>query len=174
MEYPLLTSRLSISPLAASDLDAFVSYRQDPAIARYQGWDADYSKEQGKSLIDSQRAVTLPSHGNWLQLGLRHREDGQLVGDVAIHNLDEPERSVELGFTIARPYQGKGFAKEAVSEVMAHLREHKFSKFVANTDARNAPSIAILTRLGFNQVPEKSWTEQFKGELVTVLWFETN
>lgn len=160
--------------MTLADLDEFVAYRRNETVARYQSWDVDYSLEQGRSLIASQIGITFPARGNWLQLGLRNREDGHLVGDVAIHNLGESEASVEIGFTISKPYQGKGFAKEAVSEVMAHLREHNIPKFVASTDARNEPSIALLTRLGFSQIAERTWTEQFKGELVTVLWFETN
>ena len=108
--------------MALADLDEFVAYRRNETVARYQSWGVDYSLEQGKSLIDSQIGITFPTSENWLQLGLRNRFDGHLVGDVAIHNLGESEATVEIGFTISKPYQGKGFAKEAVSEVMAYLK----------------------------------------------------
>lgn len=136
MKYPLLTPRLSIEPLSIADLASFVSYRQDPEIARYQGWDASYSREQAIELITSQQGVLLPDLDDWLQLGIRSRDTGELLGDLAIHTVevdaevevgvdveDEVAQTVfEIGFTIATQHQGKGFAREAAAVLMNTLK----------------------------------------------------
>ena len=70
MAYPILTERLSIRPLAMVDLDTFVSYRQDPEIARFQSWETTYSKNQAIDLIESQAVSVLPKKGEWLQLAI--------------------------------------------------------------------------------------------------------
>ena len=181
MKYPLLTQRLSIEPLTLVDLDSFVSYRQNPEIARFQGWDASYSRVQAIELIKSQQGVLLPELDDWLQLGIRSRETGELLGDVALHTVDvgddvvDADRTVfEIGFTVAARHQGKHIAREAAAALMGHLvAEVGAQKFIASSDRRNLPSIKVLLALGFKQDVSKTWTEEFKNELVTMDHFET-
>lgn len=173
MIYPLFSERLSIEPLAASDLETFVSYRQNPEIARFQGWETSYSLQQAQELFDSQVGVSIPKEGDWLQLAVRERGNEELVGDLALHTLDADRGSFEIGFTISPNYQGRGFAKEAASTLINYLAsEQGVKKFIANTDSRNTASIKVLLALGFKWNPDKSCTEDFKNEVVTVHHFE--
>ena len=173
MTYPLLTPRLSIEPLKLSDLDTFVSYRQDADIARFQSWDTTYSAEQAVELIECQAEIKLPNEGQWLQLGIHDQNSGELVGDLALHLVSESQSVFELGFTLASQHQGKGFAREAASRLMSDLfSEVGAEKIVAHTDRRNTASIRLLLSLGFKSHPEKSWTENFKNETVTVDYFD--
>lgn len=172
MLYPLITNRLSISPLALGDLEAFVGYRQDPLVARFQSWNIDFSREQGLELIHSQAEVEFPTLGDWLQLGIKEISTGKLLGDLALHALEQEHR-YEIGFTLARANQGKGFAKEAAAKLLEFLFNEKHALSVeASTDRRNIASINLLKSLGFTQVPSRSWVEEFKGETVTVDVFE--
>lgn len=172
MIYPLSTQRLSIRPLALSDLEAFVSYRQDPDVARYQSWETSFSHEQGKALIQSQDGIELPAPGEWLQLAVHELSTGQLVGDVALHQLAAP-REFEIGFTLATAHQGKGYAFESTSRLLEFLiNEIWATKVIATPDSRNAKSISLLSKLGFTRNSSKCWVEEFKGETVTVEYFE--
>jgi GNAT superfamily N-acetyltransferase len=182
MKYPLLTPRLSIEPLSIADLASFISYRQDPEIARYQGWDSSYSREKAIELITSQQGVFLPKLDDWLQLGIRSRDNGELLGDLALHAVevdvdveDDAAKTVfEIGFTVAAQHQGKGFAREAAAALMNTLTaEFGAKKFIASSDRRNIPSIKVLLALGFKPDESKTWTEEFKNELVTMHHFET-
>ena len=173
MIYPLFSERLYIEPLASPDLETFVSYRQNPEIAQFQSWEPSYSLKQAEELLESQAGVSVPKSGEWLQLAVRKRSNNELVGDLALHALDDEHHCFELGFTIAPNYQGKGFAKEAVTSIIqALIDEVGARKFIANTDSRNAASIRVLLGLGFKWNPAKSWTEEFKNEVVTVNHFE--
>ena len=173
MDYPLETPRLSISPLTYAELETFVSYRQDPAIARYQSWEVTYSIGDAQDLVSSQAGVDLPGVDQWLQLAIRHKETGNHVGDLALHNLGN--QVFEIGFTIASAQQGQGFAKESASRLIRQLFDEGIAQvIVANTDARNSASIGLLTSLGFSQVVENGWEEEFKGEHVFVQHFVLN
>ncbi len=173
MIYPLKTIRLRIKPLSKEDSADFAAYRSDPEIARYQSWDTPYSKAQALELIESQTGMNLPPKGQWLQLGIYLIETGELIGDLALHALEETEPSFELGYTISKRFQGQGYAKEAVATLMENLtREVGAKRFIATPDSRNLPSIKLLQSLGFMQRPERSWDEFFKGENVTVDYFE--
>jgi RimJ/RimL family protein N-acetyltransferase len=171
--YPLLTERLSIEPLALSDLEPFVKYRQNPEVARYQSWDGSYSVAQGRELIESQAGLVLPESGQWLQLAIHDRKSGTLIGDLAIHSLENELNCFEIGFTLANQFQRRGYGKEAAERLLEHLvTQAGAKKFIATPDSRNQASIRLLLALGFEQRQEKAWTEEFKGETVAVFYFE--
>lgn len=172
MTYPLLTKRLSIRPLSDSDKDSFVAYRQDPEIARFQSWDTTYSLQQATDLIKAQSGLELPTRDEWLQLAIHEILSGDMVGDLALHNLQNEDADYEIGFTISKEHQGKGFAKEAASRLIDFLfLDHDATKLIAQTDQRNIASMRLLNSLGFLQDPAKSCNEDFKGEQVTVDYF---
>ena len=169
MFYPLLTERLSIQPLAMADLESFVTYRRDPDIARFQSWDTSYSHSQAKELIESQNGVLLPAKGDWLQLGIHFGTGKELIGDLAIYRLEEDAVEFELGFTLAKQFQGHGYARESLLALMDYLfNEVSATKLWAITDRRNINSIKLLEAVGFQCDLDRTFTEEFKGENVTV------
>lgn len=170
--YPLLTSRLSIRPLQVKDIDAFVGYRQDPNVARFQSWNTTFSRQDGLDLLRSQVGVMLPEPGEWIQLGIHHRLSGELLGDVAVHTRDHTRKSYEIGFTLAPTSQGRGYAREAVRTVLRVLfSEAGAQEVIATCDSRNERSISLLRALGFGADASRGWTENVKGETVTVDFF---
>lgn len=173
MEYPLVTERLSIWPLGLHDLEVFVGYRQDPEVARYQSWSPDYSQTQAGQLIEGQENQTFPVPGDWLQLGIHLLGSTQLIGDLALHNVEGELGCFEIGFTLASSFQGMGYAREAASALVINLEQkHDAQRLIASTDARNLASISLLNQLGFAHDPNRDWEEFFKGEDVKVLFFE--
>ena len=173
MPYPLVTPRLSIEPLTLGDMYSFVGYRQDHEIARYQSWETDYSLTQAAELIESQQGVKIPRSGDWLQLAIHDRMSGALLGDLGLHALHAAEGSYEIGVTLAAEQQGKGFAREAARRLLEFLfNEVGATTVSANCDNRNAASTKLLEALGFRNVPEKGWSEMFKGESVVMEFFE--
>lgn len=138
----LTTPRLIVRPFREADLPAFTAYRNDPAVARYQGWALPYPAEAAQDMLSGralgedgwvQRAVTLPA--------------GTLLGDVAL-NTHGPQ--AELGVTLATHAQGRGYAREALTALIAHafavLGLHRLH---AGIDPRNEPVTRLLTRLHF-------------------------
>jgi RimJ/RimL family protein N-acetyltransferase len=174
VHYPIVTERLILAPLTLADLHTFVSYRRDPAIARFQGWETTYSDDDARTLIDSQAGVSIPKKGQWLQLAIHHQTTGEHVGDLALHSVVGDDAVYEIGFTIAKIHQRQGFAREAASSLMEILStDVGATKIVANTDRRNTASVKLLEALGFVREPSRSWTEKFKTEVITVDYFET-
>jgi RimJ/RimL family protein N-acetyltransferase len=172
MPFPLLSQRVSVEPLTLRDVDEFVRYRQDPETARFQSWDTSYSTQQGVDLVQSQTDVVLPAPGDWLQLAIHDRETGELLGDLALHTIDDVELTFEIGFTLATKNQGSGIAREAVRRLLDFLFDEVGAISVcAHCDSRNSRSIALLDALEFEQRPADSTIENFKGEPLIVNFF---
>lgn len=172
MEGPeILTRRLRLSPLTASDAPAMYEYRSDPEICRYQSFEPG-SLEEVEDLIEGQQHTAFDTAGTWFQFAVRQREDGGLVGDIGTHFLAGDPRQVEIGFTVSPKYQGRGYGTEAVNGVLGHLfgplGKHRV---FASVDPENKSSIALLKRVGMRQEAHHRKSFWFKGVWVDDLVF---
>jgi RimJ/RimL family protein N-acetyltransferase len=159
----LETPRLRLRPFADADLEPFLAYRSDPAIARYQSWDAPYPRALAEAFIERMKNVQSLAPGDWLQLAVERKDQPGIVGDVALHLLDS--RQAEIGFTLARPFQGKGYATEAVVRLIDHLLgEMQLHRVTATCDAANLPSARLLERVGMRREGHFLDHAWFKGD----------
>ncbi|MCJ7670606.1 MAG: GNAT family N-acetyltransferase [Acidimicrobiia bacterium] len=147
--FELTTARLTLRPLQASDVHAFVAYRRDPMVARYQGWDPSYSAADAEQLVTTQpEAPGRPDE--WLQLAIIDRADGALCGDCAVRVVSGQPRTAEIGVTLTREHQGRGIATEALGAVLGRLfGEVALHRVFAEADDRNTAVHRVLERLGF-------------------------
>ena len=163
------TDRLLLRPFTGDDLAAFVAYRSDPDVARYQSWDTTYSQADAERFLRSQDGLMFGAAGAWFQLAIADRRTGTLYGDCAVRVSAEQPATAELGITLARASQGNRVATEALSAVVAELFErHDMHRVFAETDDRNAPVARLFERLGFRceaRLVEADW---FKGEWSTL------
>lgn len=146
------TPRLLVRNFTASDLEAFLDYRNDPAVAKYQGWSVPYSREKGVAFIEGMKDIHAPKQGQWLQLALESKETKALVGDIAFCIKEEDARQAVIGFTIASKYWRMGFATEALTILLDYLFEDiDLHRVVADCDTENVGSWKTLEKLGFRR-----------------------
>ncbi len=108
--------------------------------------------------------------GEWIQLAVVTAVSDELIGDVGLY-LEPDCSTVELGFTLARPFHGQGHATCAVLAV-SELVFPFVSQMRAITDARNTSSSAVLDRTGFIKRAEQEVV--FKGEpCIEYIYFKT-
>ena len=165
------TSRLRARSFSAADVEAFVAYRANPDVARYQSW-SDYTLERGEAFVGSLQGATPGVPGEWFQFALEARSDGILVGDLAFKvDADEP-REAEVGFTLAPAQQGKGYGTEALTALLDYAFEaFGLHRVVAVTDALNAPAAALLERVGMRREGHFVENVFFKGAWGSELGF---
>ncbi len=141
----ITTKRLRLRPLVESDAARLAAYRSHEDVARYQSW-STFSLDDALALIHHD--------GAWSQIAIALRDTDEIIGDIGV--CAAPDGSAEIGFTLAPEHQGRGYASEAVRAVV-----EQFPRAVAIIDARNAPAIALVTRLGFRL--QKTERAEFKG-----------
>ena len=158
----LLSPRLVLRRFRPSDLAAFCGYRSDPRVARYQDWES-CSEEEGRQLLEQQMTLHPDVPGTWFQVAIELAEAGALIGDCGLHTLADRPRQAEIGFTVARDHQGKGYATEAVARLLEYafgtLEKHRV---IAVTDARNLPAARVLERVGMRR----------EGHFIENIWFK--
>jgi RimJ/RimL family protein N-acetyltransferase len=149
------SSRLTIRRFREADAEAFAAYRDDPEVARYQGWDRPYTVSQAREFVSGLRDLHPGRAGTWFQFAVCSRGSSTLLGDVGLRTTDEDPPRGELGFTFASAHQGCGYAREAVQEIIRYaVATLGMRRIFATTDAPNAPSRKLLTHLGFRLVRE--------------------
>ncbi|HET7228981.1 MAG TPA: GNAT family protein [Longimicrobium sp.] len=160
----LETERLRLRRLERRDLPALLAYRNDPEVARYQGWGDGFSAEQGAAMLEAQTGLEPGTPGAWFRWMMEEKATAAVVGDVAMCVAAEDTRQAELGFTLAREHQGRGLAAEAVRAVLGWaFGELALHRVVAVTDARNDAAAALLQRIGFRREAHFIQNVWYKG-----------
>lgn len=161
MELLFQTERIICRQFESGDLQAFAHYRAQPDVAKYQSW-TEYSYQDALVLFDEMQKFEFGTLGNWFQLAILTKESEQLLGDLAVHFIDDSQ--IEIGFTFAPDFQGQGYASEAVIGLLNYLFSNlKPHRVVATTDCENLPSWLLLERVGFRREAHFIQNVFFKG-----------
>ena len=156
------TPRLTVRAMVPADVEAFVAYRSDPDVARYQSWE-DYTLDQGRQLVDEMQGQQPGTPGEWFQFAIADA-DGVLIGDLAAHVDADEHTQLEVGFTLAPSQQGKGYGTEALRGLLAYAFDSlAMHRVIAITDEENASAAALLSRVGFRKEAHFIDNVFFKG-----------
>ena len=142
----LATERLLLPPLTREHTPQLIALYSDPEVARYVGGSSltpEHTAAQAGRLADEWR-----DHG-YGQSAVVDRETGEFLGRVGLHYWPD-WNEIELGYVLAASAQGRGLAAEASRAWIDWARSAPgIDSLTAVIDPRNAPSIALARRLGF-------------------------
>ena len=159
---PLPARRLTLRRFTEADVEPFLAYRNDPAVARYQSWER-CGRAEAKEFIRSHQSREAGVPGEWFQIAIALKDTNALIGDCAVKVLAQDPRQATIGVTLARLNHGQGFAVEALSCLLDGLFARlKLHRVVADTDVENIKSWTLLERLGLRR----------EGHLRQSLWFK--
>jgi RimJ/RimL family protein N-acetyltransferase len=151
------TSRLRLRPVTMDDLDVLHAIWSDPDVARYL-WDgAEVSRELAatvlSSLVRTFRDRDLP---NWTAI-----RAGEPAGYCGLRPLEGTEE-IEVVYSIARPFWGRGLATEAVRATLRYaFEEWELERVVGVANVENVASRRVLEKLGMRH----ERTARYQGEL---------
>lgn len=93
----------------------YAEFGSDPEMYRYSGWNPYATPEMARKTVEQFiENYSDPHFYGWII-----ELEGYLAGTIGAY--DYKDDTVEVGFSIAREYQGKGHAGEALSAVLDHL-----------------------------------------------------
>ena len=141
------TPRLLLRPGFPEDAPALAAAIADEAIARNLAnvpW--PYRMRDAEAFLASPRDPVLPS------LLIFERTDGapQLAGCCGLGR--RPSGAVEMGYWIARPYWGRGYATESCTALIEMARTLALPSLEGSHFVDNPASGRVLEKLGFEPV----------------------
>jgi RimJ/RimL family protein N-acetyltransferase len=138
------TARLLLRPGWAEDARALAAAIGDERIVRNLAtapW--PYSLSDAEAFLARPRHPVLPS----LLVFARTGGAPQLVGACGLG--PKPSGAVELGYWIARPFWGRGYATEAAGAVIDIARALRVPRLIGSHFLDNPASGRVLEKLGF-------------------------
>lgn len=144
----LSTERLRLRALAGGDAPALLALYGDPEVMRHWVHPPWTALAQARQAIGEARADSRA--GRALHLAIESRADGRLAGSCALYDIVAPQRRATLGYLLARPYWGRGLAREALQAMLDYgFGALGLQRIEAEVDPHNPASQALLVRLGF-------------------------
>lgn len=151
MSLDLYTHRLHLRRLLPSDFAEFLSYRADPEVTRYQGFDV-MNDQQALHFIQENLGLNYGTPGQWVQYAIALRDTDVLIGDCALHRQAQDPTTAEIGITLSPRAQHAGYAQEAMEALLSFLFEqYDMRRVVGITDVQNTASARLLERVGFRR-----------------------
>jgi ribosomal-protein-alanine N-acetyltransferase len=170
------TPRLELVPLAGA-LELLVEGRRDEAervlgIALPDWWPDRH--DLGFLAFRSRQLAAEPDDRDWMPRLVVLSEAHAIIGHAGFHgkpgkNAREDPDAVELGYMIFAEQRGRGYATEVVRALVKWASdEHGVPRFIASIGPENAPSLALVRKLGFVEVG-RHWDDEDGEELEFLL-----
>jgi RimJ/RimL family protein N-acetyltransferase len=149
----LRTERLLLRRWREEDRRPFAAINADPEVMEF--FPAPLVREESDELLERiERGFERHGFGLW---ALELRESGELIGfaGLAVTAFEAHFMpAVEVGWRLARPAWGKGYATEAGRASLDHaFGELGLEEIVSMTTVRNRRSRAVMERLGMTRDP---------------------
>lgn len=150
MKIMIETVRIKLRPIKSKDNEQVFNYRSDTETNKYQGFIPKYLNEVDDFISKNPTEFNKPE--SWFQLVIIEKKSNEIVGDLGIHFIGDDGCQCELGCTLSKKQQGKGFATEAMKITIDYLfnslNKHRIT---GSVDPRNIDSIRLLERLNFRR-----------------------
>jgi RimJ/RimL family protein N-acetyltransferase len=152
------TERLIMRGWRESDLAPWAAMNADPEVRRHLGRLLTF--EQASAwVLNFQDDLDRHGFGFW---ALEVRVSGEFIGFTGLGAVDEvmPITGVEIGWRLARPAWGHGYATEAALGALAYgFDTMGLPEIVAVTMARNLRSRAVMQRIGMTTDPAEDFDD---------------
>lgn len=146
----LEAGRVVLRELTALDAADIFAVFSDPAVMRYWSREPMQAGSEALGLIEQMSAGR--RDGTFYQWGIELLAASRIIGTVTLFCIDLAHRRAEVGFALGRAWWGRGLAREAVLRVADHAFDSMgLERLEADADPRNAASLALLGRLGFQR-----------------------
>lgn len=160
-ELPVIrTDRLVLKEVADEDAAAFAAMDKDDELNRY--WGANWRDYAPKNPSDKWFLKDIRSDfkkKRELPLGIYF--ENSLVGEVVLHRFGY-QSEAEIGMRVMRPWQGRGFAREALLGLMEYgFCKLGLERIEACAYKENAPSVYALKSAGMRPCGEDNEKQYF-------------
>lgn len=141
------TPRLRLRPPSLDDVEGIAGYAGDPDVARYVSWPRHRSRRDAEAFLHY--ALAAAEQGRERTWVVVERASEALVGTIGLRLQGH---RVELGYVLARPHWGRGYATEAAGAVVAWaLARPDIHRVWAVVDVDNTASARVLEKVGMQR-----------------------
>ena len=144
----LWTEQLILRRYREEDAEELYHYLgADPSMYQYSGWNPYATLERAQETVRRFIAGYEDAHAySWVM-----DVDGVVVGTIGAY--DYQDGQIEVGYSVVRGWQGRGFATEALQKILEYLTDNEGIPCVtAWCAAENTGSCRVLEKAGMKLV----------------------
>ena len=150
MTGPIETERLLLRRWREADREPFAAINADAEVMYWHGRGPLTRQGSDASIDRYEEHFEKYGFGFW---AIERKGDGAFLGVTGLRHVDEPDRPdvpcVEIGWRLARPMWGRGYATEAARAALADGFERaSLEEVLAWTAVANARSQAVMRKAG--------------------------
>ncbi|MBO0871137.1 MAG: GNAT family N-acetyltransferase [Micromonosporaceae bacterium] len=146
-----VTARLLLRELTDADHASVHGPATDPEVTRYTDWGPNTPQATAAFLAEAQRTAARRPRTHFT-LAVVERRDGGLIGTVGLGVTSPEQHRGQMGYWVARPHWGCGYATAAARSVLDFAFDQlKLHKVVATCDPENAASARVLEKIGMQR-----------------------
>lgn len=161
----LETERLILRQVTQEDADQLYEILCDPEVAKYDYFYPVKSKDEVIKFIERYKQEL--EENEEITWGIILKETNKLIGTCCIGDFNEGARRAEIGYDIAQVEWGKGYATEAIKEIVAFgFNVMNLNRIEATITPGNNASVRVLSKLNFVQEGIVRERDLMKGQLV--------
>lgn len=157
----LRTDRLILDGHRLDDLDALSAMWGDPAVYRHIGGVPRPREDVWIRLLRSIGTWTAFGYGSWV---IREAENGPAIGEAGLIEarrvIDPAIDAPEMGWVLAPPAHGRGYAREALTAILHWADARGLARTQCIIDPGNASSIALAKRVGYRPLGDARYHDR--------------
>jgi RimJ/RimL family protein N-acetyltransferase len=140
--------RLRLRQLAEADVDDLFGIFSDEKMMRY--WSSKPMKDRAEAQQLLARVQRQFGEKTGFQWGVERKEDRRLLGTCTLFHVHPGNRCAEVGYALQSEHWRRGYMGEALRALLDYaFGPMNLRRLEADVDPRNAASLALLARLGF-------------------------
>ena len=163
----LETDRLILRRIKKQDAEGMYAYAKNPEVSKYLTWSSHESLAYTRGYIRFlQRKYRSGEFFDW---GLEEKATGKFIGTCGYSVFDPENRKVEIGYVLNPEHQGKGYATEAVKEIIRYATEElEVHRIEARIIDGNIASEKVIKKCGLRFEGTGIDEMLIKGEYKTI------
>jgi len=151
---PLRDGVVALRGFEPADVPAVVAACQDPEIPRWTLVPRPYGEDDARAYMRHMEAGRAAGTRLSLAVVADAADSGVLLGSIALNPIDRELRAADVGYWIAAPARGRGYATRAVVLLTGWaFGALGLERLELRAQAANHASQAVAARAGFTPVP---------------------
>lgn len=156
----LLTARLVLHPLSVGEAEQVAGADWDDGVLWAPGYPAEGDIVGAWRYLNVCAATGDPQPFGAYEI--RRRDDGHAIGGMGFHAAPDEHGGVTIGYGLIPSVRGRGYATEALRELLRFARARGVGHVNGDTTHANVASQRVMTAAGMRLVDEDAHLKYYR------------
>jgi len=154
MAINIIGNRIYLAEMDEDDAKKLHEYSKEPKLNEFSGpYKASESIEKALEYIRNSKKNILEKKS--YILGIYEKNTNEFIGTIGFFDLDDENKSGEIGFWVTKKYWNKGYMTEAIKIMTNYIfKELKYHRVFAHFHELNKAVGRILSKAGYEKEGE--------------------